>query len=73
MLFNPYSMSVRSIKIYVVLIFCMLPILLLCMAEESVSNLIQIEQDSLVYELNPKTRTAKLVNGRNSKEKGEKI
>ena len=60
-------MSVRSIKIYVVLIFCMLPIL--CMAEESVSNLIQIEQDSLVYELNPKTRTAKLVNGRNSKEK----
>ena len=67
MLFNPYSMSVRSVKIYVVLFFCMLPIL--CMAEESVSNLIQIEQDSLVYELNPKTRTAKLVNGRNSKEK----
>ena len=61
------SMIVRSLKIYVALIFSMLPIL--CMAEESVSDLIQIEQDSLVYELNPKTRTAKLVNGRNSKEK----
>lgn len=58
-------MSVRSVKIYIALIFCMFPIL--CMAEESASDLIRIEQDSLVYELNPKTRTAKLVDGRNSK------
>ena len=40
-------MSVRFVKIYVVLIFCMLPIL--CMAEEDGPEPILIGQDSLAY------------------------
>jgi len=58
-------MSVRLVKIYVALIFSMLPIL--CMAEGSASDLIRIEQDSMTYELNSKNRTAKLVNGKSRK------
>ncbi len=58
-------MIVRSLKIYVALIFSMLPIL--CVAEGSASDLIRIEQDSMTYELNSRTRTAKLMNGKSRK------
>ena len=60
-------MIVRSLKIYVTLIFSMFT--MLCMAEEKNPAVIQIERDSIIYELSPKTRTAKLVDGKRTQNK----
>lgn len=60
-------MIVRSIKLYVTLIFSMFS--MLCVAEEKNPTVIQIERDSIIYELSPKTRTAKLVDGRRTQNK----
>ncbi len=60
-------MIVRSIKIYVTLIFCIFS--MLCVAEEKNPAVIQIERDSIIYELSPKTRTAKLVDGTRNQNK----
>lgn len=48
-------MIVRSIKLYVTLIFSMFSIL--CVAEEKNPTVIQIERDSIIYELSPKTHS----------------
>ena len=60
-------MIVRSLKIYVTLIFSMFT--MLCVAEEKNPAVIQIERDSIIYELSPKTRTAKLVDGKRTQNK----
>ncbi len=60
-------MIVRSLKIYVTLIFSMFS--MLCVAEEKNPAVIQIERDSIIYELSPKTRTAKLVDRRRNQNK----